>query len=425
LVSIPTAELHKYDLDFVAVHAPEIAGTRSRGTPTRGDSCPSPEPGTRPRLASLDALRGAAIAGMVLVNFPAGGPGNYYHELTHSTWNGLTFADTVFPAFLFMVGVSTHFSLDRYIHGGVPRRLALVRIGRRVVLLFALGLLVNGFAPLLGSGGAVLANLRIPGVLQRIAIAYLLAALAVLYLRPRYQVVVALCLLLGYWAALSWVSVPGYGAGVLTPHGNVGAWVDRTVFGPAHMWQSGTLGYDPEGLLGSIVAASGVLFGYWTGMFLRIYRSRRVTLGALASASIFGTGVGLLWSRVLPINKSMWTPSYVMLTAGLTLGALTVCHLLFDGKRRFTRALALPLRVLGSNAIVLYVGTELTGSALNSYHHAMGSTRGLEIPVWLWYRYLEPTFGRSGGSLVFALAVLGAWSVVVAIMYRLRWFVRV
>lgn len=404
------------------MHAPQTGDAEIGPSGIDEASRPSP-PTPHRRVVSVDVLRGVAIASMVVVNFGAAGPGAYYRQLIHSPWNGLRFADTVYPAFLFIVGTSMCFSLNRYVEGHEPRRLALPRIGKRVLLLFALGLVVNGFPLLLSSPGAVFTDIRIPGVLQRIAIAYLVAALVVLYLRPRYQVVLVLCLLLGYWALLCWVPVPGYGAGALTPHGNVAAWIDRTIFGQAHMYVSGQLGYDPEGLLGSIVAVSGVLFGYWTGMLLRS-RSRRASL-AMAATSVVAVGVGLLWSLVLPINKNMWTPSYVLVTTGLTLAVMSVCHFLFDSDRAVSRRIALPLLVLGSNAIVLYVGTELTGATLGTYHHAMGSLKDLPIQVWLWYRFLEPTFGKDGGSLVFALAVLAAWWLVAAAMYRLRWIIRV
>ena len=370
-------------------------------------------------------LRGVTIAAMVLVNDPAMGPPYLYHQLTHSPWNGWTFADTIFPAFLFMVGVALPFSLSRRMDSRTPRRDAVVRIARRVALLFLLGLLVNGFPLLLGQGHGVLGSLRIPGVLQRIAIAYLIAAVAVLYLRPRYQVVLAAALLLGYWAALEWVSVPGYGAGVLTAHGNLAAWVDRAVFGRAHMYGSGGPGYDPEGLLGSVAAAAGVLFGNWAGLLMRARRPRGLTASVLATAAVGAVGLGVLWSRVLPINKRMWTPSYILLMTGLSLGALAVCHLVFDGGNRWTGRLGLPLRVLGANAVVIYVGSELTGAALAHYHHAVPGIPDAPIPFWIWSRYLISPFGTLGGALAYAGAILFVWWLVLAVLYWRRWFLRV
>ena len=377
------------------------------------------------RLQSLDVLRGATIAAMVLVNDPAMGPPYLYHQLTHSPWNGWTFADTIFPAFLFMVGVALPFSLARHLDGRAPRRSALLRIGRRVLLLVALGLLVNGFPLLLGNGHSVIGTLRLPGVLQRIAVAYLVAAVAALFLRPRQQVVLAATLLLGYWAALRWAPVPGYGAGALTAHGNVAAWVDRTIFGPRHMYGGGAPGYDPEGLLGSVVAAAGVLFGNWAGMLLRARPTRRFTVTALGTAALGAGGAGLLWSHDVPINKRMWTPSYVLLMTGLCLAALALCHVLFDRPSRVATWVGLPLRVLGANAVVVYVGSELSAAALAHYHHAVQGIPNAPLPFWIWLRYLTPPFGTTGGALAYAGAILVLWWGVLAVMYQRSWFVRV
>lgn len=362
---------------------------------------------------------------MVLVNDPAMGPPYLFHQLTHSPWDGWTFADTIFPAFLFMVGVALPFSLARYLDGRSPKRAALVRIGRRVVILFALGLLVNGFPLLLGQGHSVLGHLRVPGVLQRIAIAYLVASVAVLYLRPRYQAVLAAVLLVGYWAALRWAPVPGHGAGVLTPHGNLAAWVDRSLFGPAHMYGSGAPGYDPEGLLGSVVAAAGVLAGHWAGLLMRARRPRSYTLSVLATATLAAVATGLLWSHSVPINKRMWTPSYVLFMTGLCLAALALCHLVFDRDNRAVGVVGLPLRVLGANAVVIYVGSELSAAALAHYHHAVRGITDAPIPFWVWLRYLTPHFGNTGGALVYAGVILLIWWVVLSVMYQRRWFLRV
>ena len=394
-------------------------------TPTRAIPAAA-GPGREPvRLSSLDVLRGATVAAMVLVNDPAMGPPYLYHQLTHSVWDGWTFADTIYPAFLFMVGMALPFSMSRHLDGRLARWRALPRIARRTILLFALGLLVNGFPLLLGEHESVLGHLRIPGVLQRIAIAYLLGAVIVVYLRPRYQILVTIGLLLGYWAGLEWISVPHFGAGALSPHGNLAAFVDRSIFGPAHMYGSGTLGYDPEGLLGSVVATAGVLAGSWAGTLMRARRPMAVTFSALASAGMAAIGLGYLWGRVLPINKRMWTPSYVLLMSGLALAALAVCHLLFDRPGRPAAWSSVPLRVLGTNAIVIYVGSELTAAALGRYHHAVAGIPNAPIPFWIWARYLVPHFGLRGGALAYAAAILAGWWVVLAVLYRLGLFVKV
>ncbi|HZT68002.1 MAG TPA: heparan-alpha-glucosaminide N-acetyltransferase domain-containing protein [Acidimicrobiales bacterium] len=392
---------------------------QDRPAESRAESVP-PAP-TRRRLLSLDALRGATIAAMVLVNDPATGPPYLYHQLTHSPWDGWTFADTIFPAFLFMVGVSMAFSLPR--HG--DRRGVWARIARRVVLLFALGLLVNGFPLLLGGGGSVLGHLRIMGVLQRIALAYLIAAAAVLLLRVEAQVVLVAALLIGYWALLTWVPVPGHGRHMLTPSGSLAAWVDRTVLGSAHMYGGGRPGYDPEGLLGSLPAAAGVLIGHWAGLLLRSRVGERVKVAAMVVSGLLLLAVGEGWSHALPINKRMWTSSFVALMSGWSVLALALCHLLFDHDTRPARWISAPLRVLGANAILIYVGSELSAAALAHYHHLANGDPSAPIPFWIWHDHLAPHFGPSGGALVYACALLGAWWLVLAVLHRLGWYLRV
>jgi len=200
----------------------------------------APEGGPEGRLVSLDVMRGATVAAMVIVNNPAVGAPYVYRQMTHAPWDGWTFADTIFPAFLFMVGASL----------ALGRRPALARMARRVVVLVGLGLVVNAAPLLLAQGfhASVLAKLRLPGVLQRIALAEALAVVVVTWVRPRWQPVAGAVLLLASWLLLTKVSVPGIGAGHLTPTGNLEGWVDRTVFGTAHLYRSGTVGYDPEGL---------------------------------------------------------------------------------------------------------------------------------------------------------------------------------
>lgn len=384
----------------------------------------SEPPATR-RLLSLDVLRGATIAAMVLVNDPATGPPFLYHQLTHSPWNGWTFADVIFPAFLFMVGVSMAFSLGGRAAPGAPRRSVLLRVARRVVLLVALGLLVNGFPLLLGGAGSVLGHLRVMGVLQRIAVAYLIAALVVLFLRIEAQVAVALVLLLGYWALLRWVPVPGHGPGVLTPTGNLAGWVDRTVFGAAHMYGGGRPGYDPEGLLGCLPAAAGVLIGYWAGLFVRSGLAQRVKVASLAAAGLLMLALGEGWSHALPVNKRMWTSSFVVLMSGWAVLGLAVCHAVFDHDSRLARGSSLPLRVLGANAIAIYVGSELSAAALAHLHHLSNGDPAAPVPFWIWHDHLAGLFGAPAGALVYACALLVAWWLVLGVMYRLSWYLRV
>ena len=390
-----------------------MTATLAPTVPAGGVVSPTPDDRSRRRLGSLDTMRGMTIAAMVVVNNPPIGPPYLYAPLQHATWNGWTFADTIFPAFLFMAGLSLAFA---------PPTCA--RLVRRVLVLFALGLVVNA-APLVlahgGLGHGVISQLRTMGVLQRIAVAYLIAALIVRFVPPRAQLALGALILLGCWAALVWVKVPGVGAGHLTPTGNLEGFIDRKVLGVAHMYRGGTVGYDPEGLLGSIPAAVTVVFGCAAG---RVLRSRRPLAGGiLLAAGMVALLTGLAWAQLLPINKRMWTGSYVLVMGGLSLGLLGVLHQLIDRPHPSARLASAPWRALGANPIVVYVGTELTGIALSTYHHQLnGHPAGLN--TWIWMIWLRPTFGTRPATVVYAAAVLGAWWVIAAVLYRLRWFVR-
>jgi len=282
-------------------------------------------------------------------------------------------------------------------------------------------------APLILAGNgaaAVVVHLRVMGVLQRIAVADLIASLVVLWLPPAGEVVVTGGLLVGYWAVLAWVPVPGHHAGLLTPSVNVSGWVDRMVLGSAHMYPAGRGGYDPEGLLGCLSAAAGVLIGHLVGRVLRARQRQGVTLAALMAAGVTMLSVGLAWSHVLPVNKRLWTPSYVVLMSGLATLALALTHLLVDNRARVSALVASPLRVLGMNALVVYAGTELTGAALGAAHHTVPGIPHAPLTYWVWWRWLAPAFGSWRGNLVWAVGVLALWWVAAAALWQRRWLIR-
>lgn len=358
-----------------------------------------PTDGVPARLVSLDPLRGLAVAGMIVVNNPGDGA-HVYPALVHAPWNGVTFADAVFPTFLFVVGASLAQSAP------TPRRVA-----RRVALLVALGLVVNGFPDY------DLATLRYPGVLQRIALCYLVAALVVRLLPRWARVLTGAALLGGYWWLMTRVAVPGVGAGVLTPHGNLAGWVDRAVFGEAHLYRGGTAGYDPEGLLSTLPAVVTVLAGCWAGAWLR-HRPRGVrTAAGLAVAAVLAAFATVVLHPAVPVNKRLWTPSFVTLTAAVSLGALAAAHLLTDVPGR-PGPLA-PFVVMGRNAIIAYVGADLLSGALQR-----SSLHGTPAYDWLYRHGFEPLLGPLPGSLAFAVAMATVWFGVLALLWHRRVFVR-
>ncbi|MBF2098272.1 MAG: DUF5009 domain-containing protein [Gloeomargaritaceae cyanobacterium C42_A2020_066] len=351
------------------------------------------------------------MAAMVVANNP-GSWSFIYPGLRHADWHGCTPVDLIFPAFLTIVGVAMPFALGRYQAAGRPGATVYRRVGRRVLVLFGLGLLLNGFPTY------NLAHIRILGVLQRIALAYGLAALAVLHLSRRGRWLLVAVILVGYAALL--LGVPDG----LSPTDNPGAWLDRRLLGTAHLYQAppfGGLG-DPESLLGTLPATATVLVGVGVGDWLRSQpRSIRTSLG-LALAGLGGMLLGWGWGWVLPLNKALWTSSYVLFTSGVSLVLLAGLYHWVDVQRG--RPWAWPLEVMGQNAILLFVGSGLVGRLLRRVSIPHGSD-SIPLNTWIYETLCRPWAGEYGGSLLYAGVTLGLWWVVLYGLYRRRWFLRV
>ncbi|TWB68389.1 putative acyltransferase [Nitrospirillum amazonense] len=312
---------------------------------------------TTNRLPSLDVLRGLAVAGMILVVSP-GDWDKAYAPLKHAPWDGWTLADMVFPTFLFSVGLAIALSFGKLAQ---DKRAAGAKIARRALTLIALGLVLNAL-PYFD-----LPHLRLPGILQRIALCYTLATtlcLATARVDPdagstvnrRALLVAMVAILLGYWGVLAWVPVPGIGAGHLDPGGNLPSWIDRGVFTVPHLWPYGTdaagaVVYDPEGLLSTLPATVNVLAGVLAGTALKASESR---LNLLVAAVLLMMA-GLALDPVLVINKRIWTSSFALFSSGFSLGVLVLLSVLLDqGHATLPQALSFPFRVLGGNAILAF-----------------------------------------------------------------------
>lgn len=366
-------------------------------------------PGGSPRLLSLDVFRGLTIAAMILVN----NPGTWravYPPLAHADWHGWTPADLVFPFFLFIVGVSITLALGRA--GGVGM---LARIGRRAGVLFALGLFLAGFP------WFDLATIRIPGVLQRIAVCYLVAALLLLFTGWRTQAGVAAALLLGYWALLTLVPVPGFGAGDLGKEGNLAAWVDRRLLGP-HLWRVSRV-YDPEGLLSTLPAIATTLSGVLAGHWLRRVRAPARAARGLAAAGVAATLLGLGWGAWLPINKALWTSSYAVFTTGVALLILAGCHWTIEiaGWRGWSA----PFVALGRNAIAAFVLSTFVARVMLLVKLPRNDGARASLHAILYERLFAPLGAPAATSLLFALVYLAAWIAVMALLQRRHVFIRV
>ncbi len=349
------------------------------------------------RLLSVDALRGLTVAAMVLVNNP-GTWSAVYPPLDHAAWNGWTPTDMVFPFFLFVVGVSIPLALGPRLQQGGDGLVR--RVLRRSLVIFALGLLLHAL-PFFS-----LATLRIPGVLQRIAVCYLLAALLFVFTRGSRgwcaQAVVAGALLIGYWLVMTRVPVPGSGAGILTPEGNLAGYVDRLLLGP-HIWQA-TRAYDPEGILSTLPALATTLLGVLAGHWLRGGRPAGRAVGGLLVGGLAAALLGQLWGVWFPVNKSLWTSSYALLMAGFASLALAACHWLTEV--RGWRGWARPFAVLGVNALALFFLSSLMAKLLLVIRIGPADQR---LHAWLFDHLFAPWASPVNASLAYALAYVLLW----------------
>lgn len=362
------------------------------------------------RIRSLDAFRGLTVAAMIVVNNP--GSWSYiYPPLAHAEWHGWTPTDLIFPFFLFIVGVSLVVAFARReAAGATPAALTRKALGRGALIVLA-GLLLSGFP------GYDLAHLRIPGVLQRIGVVYAVTALAFLHFGPRQRRWIAGALLVGYWLLLTWVAPPGGVAGDLSRDGNLGAWLDRLLLG-GHLW---TPTFDPEGLLSTLPAVATCLLGTFAGERLLGDRppGDRATGLLLTGAAL--VVAGLIWDAWFPINKGLWTSSYVLFTGGLAFQALAACYWAVDvrGRDRWAH----PAYVLGTNALFAFTFSGLVARCLGLWRVA-GPEGPVPVRDWLFTAWLAPLGDPRVGSLLYALTNLLLVLLVTGVLYRRRWFLR-
>jgi predicted acyltransferase len=382
------------------------------------------------RLVSLDVFRGMVIAGMILVT----DPGTYsyvYSPLRHAEWMGATATDIIFPAFLFMAGLSISFSFASQIKRGASRTMLVQRLLRRSVVLFILGLVLNGFPDY------HLRTLRIPGILQRIAICYLCSgALYLLATSPREQVEngrisrqvqlmagVAFGLLAVSWALLKLVPVPGIGPGHLDTFGSLPAYIDRRVFGINHLWIWGLtpgkgVTYDPEGVLSTLPAMFSTLAGIVAGEWMRSSRPARIKALGLAVAGCTLALSGLLLSPFLPLNKRIWTSTFALLSTGVSVLVFAAVYAVVD-LSGFRRGL-LPAKVLGTNAILAFTLSTIITSLLDRIH-----LQGLTMHEWIYQNLFASWLSPHPSSLAYAIVIVLLNIILLYPLYQKRLFVRV
>ncbi len=369
---------------------------------------------TAGRLHSLDVFRGLTVAAMIIVNTP-GSWSAVYPALRHAAWHGCRPADLVFPFFLFIAGVSLAFARRR--------GLTAHRIIRRAALLFGMGLLLNFFPHLLDwldTGTFSLSEMRLTGVLQRIGLAFGIAGLAVSGLGAQRSAAAALALLLACWGLLAGVSAPGISGQSFSPEANIAGWIDRAVLTPEHMYRGGPV--DPEGLLSTLPAAVTVLCGFFCGTWLMGKAKTSASSMRLAAAGLVLLGAGRLWGVWLPLNKALWTGSFVLYTAGAALFCLALC---FEAVEvRGVRAPAHPFTVLGRNAISAYVASAVLVRVL-LHLPAGGTGETTSMYSWLYAHGFVPWAGAAAGSLAFAGAHLALLTAVLWILHCRAIFIRV
>jgi predicted acyltransferase len=343
-------------------------------------------------------------------------PGSWddgYAFLAHAPWNGWTLADLVFPFCLLIVGVALDFSLSRRVADTAERWRALPTLARRAALLCALGLALNAFPDFMQ-----LDSLRWFGVLQRIGLCSLAVGVLVIGADARTQAATVVALLLAYWLAMTTVPVPGFGAGVLTADGNLAAYVDGRWFA-GHLYRDG---FDPEGLLSTVPAIATTLIGALAGRLLRgASEGRRKTLALLAGGAALAVA-GEIAGRWFPINKQLWTSSFVLLTAGLGLMLLGVCYELID-RRRWRRGTG-PFLMLGGNALAVYLLSSI-GARLMELCQISAGDSCQSLRHFLYEHLFAPWAGAQTGSLCFAIAYLLVWMIPTAELHRRRLFLKI
>lgn len=374
----------------------------------------SPASAAGARLSSLDAFRGLTIALMIIVN-SHGDIGTVYSPLSHMDWDGWTFADTVFPSFLFIVGVSLVFSFTKREEKYMSNWALAVRILRRTVVLFALGIFVNTFPDF------ELSTVRIPGVLQRIALCYLFASLILLKTGWRGTALWLICLLVSYWLMMRFIPVPGLGAGVMEPGQNFAAWVDSHLLS-GHMWSYYDGKWDPEGIVSTIPAIATTLFGVLTGQWLKSGASEKRKVAAMACAGLILLVAGQVLDRWLPINKSLWTSTFAIFMAGMALVCLAFFYWLID-IANLTRW-AKPFIILGLNPITIYVLSIVTDTILRATNLIASNGSDIECPFTL-FRICLPISSSEVVSLLYASVVLIFMFLLAWIMWRRRIFIKV
>ncbi|MBK0380156.1 acyltransferase family protein [Mucilaginibacter segetis] len=361
------------------------------------------------RLLSLDVFRGITIAAMILVNDP-GDWGHIYTPLEHSEWNGCTPTDLIFPFFLFMVGVSIVYAMESKKAAGASQSKIILTALRRTLILIG----ITWLTQIILRWDFNLGHLRLPGVLPRIALVYFICTILYLKTSQKTRDWIFAGVLIGYYILMNFVPVPGVGYANLNPETNMGAWLDRLILTPDHLWQSSRT-WDPESLLGTIPAIGTGLFGIRVGTWLkRKDKENSVKVSWMFTYGVLATILGLFWDLFFPINKALWTSSFVLYAGGLATVGLALCFWLIDvqGHKRFTY----PFVVFGVNAITAYVLSGFIPHYLN-----LITFGGKSIYQTLFVPFFSPINASLAGAIFIVLIL---W-LVMRVLYLRKIFIKI
>ncbi|MEJ5961140.1 acyltransferase family protein [Pedobacter immunditicola] len=374
------------------------------------------------RLLSLDYFRGFTVAAMILVNNP-GSWGDIYAPLKHAPWHGCTPTDLIFPFFLFIVGVSIAYAMGSKKADPALHRQLILKALKRALILFGLGLFLSLYPKIFTDPIEALKVVRIPGVLQRIGLVFFFATLIFLKSSEKNIFKIFIGLLAFYWIMMTFVPVPGVGYPNLEKETNLGAWIDRSILTEAHLYKSAKT-WDPEGLFSTIPAIATALFGVLTGLYLRRKDIEAPTKVAwLFTAGTSAIIAGLLWDLQFPINKALWTSSFVLYTGGMATVILALCYWMID-VQRYTR-FTIPFVVYGVNAITVFFLSGLLPRTLNMIKVTMPDGTETGAQSWLYQSFYTPYFSPVNASLAWAVTQILFWFVILYIMYRKKIFIKV
>jgi predicted acyltransferase len=373
------------------------------------------------RLLSLDVFRGLTVAAMILVNNP-GSWSTIYAPLKHAEWNGCTPTDLIFPFFLFIVGVSISYALGSKKESTSQSKLLLTAF-KRALILFSLGLFLNLFPKVFTDPIEAFNTVRIPGVLQRIAIVFFITALIFLKTSQKTQLRLFFGILIAYWALMTLVPVPDVGYANLEKETNLGAWLDRTILTEAHLWKSAKT-WDPEGILSTLPAVATGIFGVLIGTWLRRKdREASVKISWMFSIGILAVILGLIWDLCFPINKALWTSSFVLYAGGLATIGLALCYWLIDvqGYKKGTT----PFVVYGVNAITVFFLSGLIPRILTMIMVTMPDGTRVNSRVWMYETFYTPYFSPVNASLAGAITFILIWLAILWWMFKRKIIVKV